>query len=292
MSRASGEGLTRAMPSCTHSSDFTHYCDARNTRGIDVPESDLGWAYFRCKRCQSLLIDRQTDVSHVYENEIPRQQYASPHRFARIKHCLLGHPIERQFGRRDFQGMTVLDIGCGNGAKLFDFYKRGAKVVGLELSDEKLAVARRYMPEGVFVRSTLQDARFPTDSFDIIIADNVLEHIPDADAFVSLVAEHLKSDGQAVFYVPHGHSLSVRMLAERAASIWPPFHLRLFTREYFLVHLPGFKYEFSTRSHFFPLRDAMSQLLHGKLVGLLVAMLLLPVAAEELVVTLRRRRRV
>ncbi|MBA2744123.1 MAG: class I SAM-dependent methyltransferase, partial [Chthoniobacterales bacterium] len=47
-------------------------------------------------------------------------------------------------------GSRVLDIGCGNGYTCGEFIRRGCKVVGVDLSEKGIALARSAHPEGRF----------------------------------------------------------------------------------------------------------------------------------------------
>lgn len=279
---------TLTLPSCPYAERFEPFCRSANTRGIEIPGEKGDWGYARCARCGTIVIDRYTDVEGVYEREKLATRYPPLHPLVRLKHRLLGHPIERHFGRKDFAGLDVLDVGCGNGAKLYDFFRRGARVAGIELSDEKIAIARRHMPDGRFFVGYLRDVGLAERSFDIVTLDNVLEHIPDPDAMVREVYEYLKPGGKAVFYVPNGKALTVRWLKHNALNVWPPFHLHLFTAEYFHIHFPDLSVSCITRSHFFLVRNSLRRLLRNRWLSGLLAMVLLPFANEELAVTVER----
>ncbi len=78
-------------------------------------------------------------------------------------------------------GMRVLDIGCGwGGMALYLHAKTGAEVLGITLSEEQLAVARRRATEaGVAdkVRFELIDYRHVTGNFDRIVSVGMFEHV-------------------------------------------------------------------------------------------------------------------
>lgn len=78
-------------------------------------------------------------------------------------------------------GDRVLDLGCGPGS-LWNHWSRlpapGA-LVGVDLSDEMIAEARKAHPNGCFAVGRAHDLPFPSGSFDLVIASAVLHHIPD-----------------------------------------------------------------------------------------------------------------
>lgn len=99
------------------------------------------------------------------------------------------------------EGMETLDIGCGwGGMGLYLAQVAGAKVTGVTLSDEQLAVAKRrveadYLSDRVDFR--LQDYRDISDSFDRIVSVGMFEHvgINHFDTFFRKSAQLLREDG-------------------------------------------------------------------------------------------------
>ena len=51
----------------------------------------------------------------------------------------------------------VLDVGCGNGAAAGEFLARGCQVVGIDLSESGIELARRTYPEGRFEMMAADD---------------------------------------------------------------------------------------------------------------------------------------
>ncbi len=98
-------------------------------------------------------------------------------------------------------GQRVLDIGCGwGGMALYLHAKAGVDVLGVTLSEEQLAVARRRAAEaGVSdrVKFELIDYRSVTGSFDRIVSVGMFEHVGPAnyDAFFLQCRELLAADG-------------------------------------------------------------------------------------------------
>lgn len=98
-------------------------------------------------------------------------------------------------------GQTVLDIGCGwGGLALYLHRTTGADVLGITLSENQLAIARRRAAEaGVadHVRFELIDYRAVTGRFDRIVSVGMFEHVgpPHYRAFFDRCRALLKDDG-------------------------------------------------------------------------------------------------
>jgi len=102
--------------------------------------------------------------------------------------------------RRRFGGpVRLLDLGCGAGLAAEALARRGHDVLGIDAAGEALEAARAHA-EGLGLRLDYRDAvaadllneqkRFP-----VITALEVIEHVPDARAFVAELAALLEPGG-------------------------------------------------------------------------------------------------
>nr|WP_245161517.1 cyclopropane-fatty-acyl-phospholipid synthase family protein [Brevundimonas alba] len=112
-------------------------------------------------------------------------------------------------------GQSVLDIGCGwGGLGLTLAEEAGARVTGITLSDEQLAVAQeRAISRGLAgqVEFRKQDYRDVEETFDRIVSVGMFEHVgaPNYQAFFDTVARLLKDDGVAVLHAIGQNHVSV-----------------------------------------------------------------------------------
>lgn len=101
----------------------------------------------------------------------------------------------------------VLDLGCDEGTwslKLKD--KISAKsIYGIEIVDERLKEAQE---KGVIVKKSDLNERFPFEDnlFDVIHADQVIEHIAFLDKFIAEIYRVLKPGGYVVIGTENGSS--------------------------------------------------------------------------------------
>lgn len=132
-------------------------------------------------------------------------------------------------------GKRVLDVGCGTGSMsklLVD--SRGAKLIGIEPDLQRAEKARE---RGLEVRHGIFDAEMAAQLgiFDVVIFADVLEHLPDPFAVLSLTRQVLSRDGMVIVSVPNVAHWSVRyeLLFGRfeyeSCGIMDATHLRWFT---------------------------------------------------------------
>jgi SAM-dependent methyltransferase len=109
-------------------------------------------------------------------------------------------------------GERVLDMGCGGGRHAFALYKRGARVVALDMDAAELKdVAGMFdalapeVPPGATAQAVRGDAYrlpFADATFDKVIAAEILEHLPADTGAMSELARVLKPGGRIAVTVP------------------------------------------------------------------------------------------
>ncbi len=104
----------------------------------------------------------------------------------------------------DLKERKVVDIGCGGGILAESMAEAGADVVGIDMAEGPLAVARLHQLEsGVAVdyrQSTAEDlAENEAGRYDVVTCLEMLEHVPDPAAVIRSCAELLKPGGDVFF---------------------------------------------------------------------------------------------
>jgi len=80
---------------------------------------------------------------------------------------------------RPLEFSTILDVGCGEGVPLSLLAKPNAAglSVGVDLDAYRLGVARRTAPSSSFLLSNAQSLPFRSQSFDLLVSMETLEHV-------------------------------------------------------------------------------------------------------------------
>jgi SAM-dependent methyltransferase len=132
----------------------------------------------------------------------------------------------------EIRGRTVLDFGCGQGSEAVEVAERGAaRVIGLDLSEKWLAMAREHA-EARGVSAKCLFTNHYEGQVDTIISLDSFEHFADVPAILRRMNDLLKPGGRVLvsfgptWYHPlGGHYFSVfpwshLVITERALVRW------------------------------------------------------------------------
>jgi SAM-dependent methyltransferase len=75
-------------------------------------------------------------------------------------------------------GARVLDLGCGAGVPSTRLLAERFDVVGVDISEAQLELARRNVPEATFIQGDFSDVAFPDKSFGGVAAFYSISHVP------------------------------------------------------------------------------------------------------------------
>lgn len=107
--------------------------------------------------------------------------------------------VLRRVTDRGWRGGKVLDVGCGTGNASEPLLARGFEVVGLDASEAMLEVARRKLPDGVWLHGDVRDAPLPGPfTLAVSVFDTMNNLLEEADMLAAL--RHLRANLE-----PGGH---------------------------------------------------------------------------------------
>jgi 2-polyprenyl-3-methyl-5-hydroxy-6-metoxy-1,4-benzoquinol methylase len=186
------------------------------------------------------------DVAHRAGSSLERHDTSAGYKDFGYTSDAAGH-MHRHFLRPIFSlagglrpGMRVLDVGCGNGFSAGQFLARGCDVVGIDLSESGIALARKAYPAGRF-EVMPADAHIldnlHCEPFDLLISTEVVEHLYAPRSYASGCFEALRPRGRFICSTPyHGFTknLVLAMLNkwdDHASPLWDGGHIKLWSRK-------------------------------------------------------------
>jgi len=123
----------------------------------------------------------------------------NPTRLTYVRDRICGHFGRDALARRPFAGLAVLDIGCGGGLLAEPLARLGADVTGLDAASENIRVAKAHAAEAglrIDYRDQAAEALARTGRrFDVVLALEVVEHVPDVPAFIATAAALVQPGG-------------------------------------------------------------------------------------------------
>ena len=117
------------------------------------------------------------------------------------------------------QGLTVMDYGCGPGNDLVGFYEfsRPARLIGIDVSETVLAVAKRRTElhgcdaELFHIRDTLNEIPVEDNSIDLVHSSGVLHHVSNLEVVVEEIKRVMKPDAKLQVMVYNYDSLWLQL---------------------------------------------------------------------------------
>ncbi len=149
-------------------------------------------------------IDGDAETIRLQAEEHPLIEDVPPSTPA--EHCLrLMHLRAYDEAVRRAAGRDVLDVGCNTGYGTIRFAPVAGRVVGVDVSPLAIEAARERALDGrpEFIQTSGFELPFPAGSFDLVTSFQVLEHVPDATAFLRELARVLRPGGIVILATPN-----------------------------------------------------------------------------------------
>ena len=196
------------------------------------------FSLWRCASCGHWMTAprlREDQLGDLYSNYYPRKhvdvpslrleaaKVLEPH--ARLKRWWSGTDNQGQYTVRP--GEKILDVGSGSGLSLLEATALGARAFGVEADPNTRRIADEL---GLNVHiGSLHDNPFPDQNFDLIVLNQVIEHIPDPGAALERIRGRLAPGGRVVMVLPNRNSFWCRLSGERWINWHIPYHLHHFS---------------------------------------------------------------
>ena len=134
----------------------------------------------------------------------PTGKFAPLHKFNPVRLSFIKAEAAGHFGRgtralRPFEGLSLLDIGCGGGLLSEPMARLGFAVTGADASERNIGTARAHAGQSglaIDYRATTAEALEAEGlTFDVVLNMEVVEHVADVAAYLGACARLVKPGG-------------------------------------------------------------------------------------------------
>jgi len=143
------------------------------------------------------------------------------------------------------RNFTLLDAGCGNGANLEDIILKypDAKVIGIDNFKADIDEAKNFFSDKIdFLHCDCLDMKINVESIDVVLSNQVIEHIVKYEKYISEIKRILKSEGLLILSTPNFHNpknVLLKMFFQKPIMRWennknlPPHEYRGHVKEFY-----------------------------------------------------------
>ena len=212
-----------------------------------------GFSFVRCKACnlvqrnpQPLDNEIKKRYSDTFGNDYLAYEINNEATFLKLQELALNDAgfdkLEEKISKNARYKHSILDIGCATGALLANLRERGWSVKGVEISPcAQYAIKERKLD----VRNIpLEECKFPDESFDVVLASHLIEHLNNPKSFLNETYRILKPNGYCFITTPNISGFQAHLFGSNwRSAIFD--HLYLFSKRTLskMMKNAGFKIE-------------------------------------------------
>ncbi len=145
-------------------------------------------------------IEKFSKIAEEWWN--PNGKFKPLHKFNPIRIKYIKENIVSDFKIKNkykpLNGLKVLDIGCGGGLLSEPMARLGAKVVGIDASNQNIKVAKYHLKKSKlnikYINASPENLKIK-EKFDIILNMEIVEHVENVNFFIKKSSKFLKKSG-------------------------------------------------------------------------------------------------
>ncbi|WP_411348129.1 methyltransferase domain-containing protein [Paenibacillus sp. WLX2291] len=222
----------RSCPVC----NGKKYSMLHSIKGHEDFETNL----YRCSDCATVFMNPQPTenylewfYNHIYYSKVHREKMGWEPELSNVNSAVLRvnemrmDLVESFWNQTRFPRGRLLDVGCSTGNFIWEAQLRYWSVQGIEISEDAAERGRQDHDLDILT-GELTDTIFEKDTFDIITAWDVIEHIPNPHHFMVNISRVLKKDGLFVANTPNVSSSASYYAGSQWRHLDPPLHVILY----------------------------------------------------------------
>ena len=134
----------------------------------------------------------------------PKGKFKPLHKFNPVRLTYIREHLLSHFGRdgtamRPFEGLSILDVGCGGGLLCEPLARLGATVTGIDAAERNIAIARLHAEKsglGIDYRATTSEALAAEGArYDMVLNMEVVEHVDNVPLYMKSCADLVRPGG-------------------------------------------------------------------------------------------------
>lgn len=190
-------------------------CNFTEYRVIGIPKTNriskqfinINYNVVQCTNCDVYYVNPRISFSSDQWAKLYNDEYFSSQSnwLIRKRAKELSERLNKALQYLPDSDISFLDIGSGEGKTLVEGLKRGWRVTGIDIVDNRIEEAKSERIK--FITGNFLDHDFPENHFDFIYLDSVLEHVLDPKDYLLKIKKILKVGGIVYIGVPNEDSL-------------------------------------------------------------------------------------
>ncbi|ABS62945.1 Methyltransferase type 12 [Parvibaculum lavamentivorans DS-1] len=188
-----------------------------------------GYSLFHCLQCGLRFthpIPGAAEIAAIYTEYGTNRSYAAKAE-RKIRRSM--KRIRRYMNRGP--GKRFLDVGCNVGTAVEAARRLGLDAHGIDIGDQSIEIAREMFPGGHFHAGPIESLPPEWGQFDFVYSAEVIEHLPDANAYFNALSLRIKPGGLLFLTTPDAGHWRVPSEFTKWDQVFPPHHLLYFTKD-------------------------------------------------------------
>lgn len=134
----------------------------------------------------------------------PKGKFKPLHKFSPVRLAYIRDHLLAHFGRdggamRPFEGLRILDVGCGGGLLCEPLARLGATVTGIDAAERNITIARLHAEQSgleIDYQTTTSEALAATgEKYDMVLNMEVVEHVDNVPLYMKSCADLVRPGG-------------------------------------------------------------------------------------------------